>query len=86
MQLILEESFLKSAKKLPDNLRTKLAKFVKLLETNPYHPFLHTKKLQGNLTGFYSFRVTRDWRVIFYFRGSRTIHVLEVDNRKDIYR
>lgn len=85
MYVILEQSFLKSAKKLPENIKKKLPKLVELLKQNAYHPSLHTKKLHGDLSGFLSFRITRDWRVIFYFKDQETIHVLEVNHRKDIY-
>ena len=58
MQLILEQSFIKSAKNLPDSVKKKLSKLLPLLEANPYHPLLHSKKLSGNLTGLFSFRIT----------------------------
>jgi addiction module RelE/StbE family toxin len=86
MQVILEQSFLKSARKLPQNIKTKLSELLALLESNPYHPLLHTKKLTGDLTGYFSFRVTREWRVVFYLEDPETIHVLDTAHRKDIYR
>jgi len=86
MQIILDQSFLKSAEKLPTNIKKKLSGLLPLLEVNPYHPLLHSKKLTGNLTGLFSFRITREWRVFFYFKDPRTIYVLEVKHRKDIYR
>ena len=86
MEIILEQSFLKSAKKLPVEIKQKLSKLIALLENNPYHPFLHTKKLVGELAGQFSFRITRDWRVIFYFKNPETISILEVKHRRDIYR
>jgi mRNA-degrading endonuclease RelE of RelBE toxin-antitoxin system len=86
MRIILGRDFLKSAKLLPANIQKKLANQFVLLETNPYHPLLHTKKLTGPLTGLLSFRITRDWRGIFYFQNPETIWIASVDNRKDIYR
>jgi len=86
MHLDFERDFLKSAKLLPKNIKKKLGEQLILLEENPYHPLLHTKKLTGELTGFLSFRITRDWRGIFYFQDSETISLTNVDNRKDIYR
>lgn len=86
MQVILEQSFIKSAQKLPENIKIKLSQLLALLELNPYHPLLHTKKLRGDLTGFSSFRITRDWRVIFCFEAPETIRVLEANHRRDIYR
>lgn len=85
MRIILEQSFLKSAEKLPANIKKKLSGLLPLLEANPYHPLLHSKKLTRDLTGLFSFRITREWRVIFYFKDPQTIHVLEAKHRKDVY-
>lgn len=86
MKIIYGPSFLKSAKRLPTKIQTKLDYLTILLAENLYHPLLHTKPLSGNLSGFYSFRITRDWRVIFNFLDPETIQLLRVANRKDIYR
>lgn len=86
MDVIIEQNFLKSAKRLPAPISSVLAKKILLLSTNPYHPLLHTKKLTGNLKGFLSFRITRDWRVIFYFMGDDSIHLLDVGHRKEVYK
>lgn len=57
--------FLKSAKQLPESKQIKLADLLIILRKNPFDSRLHAKKLTGNLVGFYSFRITREWRVIF---------------------
>lgn len=79
-------NFLKSARALPDAQHRKLGQLLVLLRQNPYHPTLHTKRLTGPLAGFLSFRVTRDWRVLFRFRDPTAIQLLRVAHRKDIYR
>lgn len=86
MEIILEKSFLDSAERLPEQIKKKLAYSVKLLELKVYHPLLHTKELGGNLSGLYSFRITRDYRVIFYFENPQIIHLLKALHRKDSYR
>ncbi len=53
---------------------------------NPYHTQLHTKSLSGELAGIYSFRITRDLRVLFKFLSSDKIILIDVGDRKDIYR
>jgi len=78
--------FVKSARKLPKKLKIKLASFITLLRENPFDPSLHTKYLSGKLTGLLSFRITRDWRVIFKFVEPDLIQLIGVANRKDIYR
>jgi len=84
--LIYSKSFLKSTRRLPKKLQIKLAKQLELLQQNPFHPLLHTKSLVGQLVGLYSFRITRDWRVIFKFENPEVIKLIEVGHRKDIYK
>ena len=86
IQIIYGQHFLKSAKKLPIKIQDKLARQINLLQKNPFHPLLHTKSLTSSLSGFYSFRITRDWRVIFQFREAEIINLIEVAHRKDIYK
>lgn len=86
MIILYSKSFLKSVKKLPSNIKEKLSGQLKTLEKNPFHPLLHTKPLTGKLLGFYSFRITRDWRVIFRFEDQETILLTEAGHRKDIYK
>lgn len=79
-------NFLKSSGKLPLSTQNKLAGMLTILQENPFHTALHTKKLSNPLFGFYSFRITRDWRVIFQFLDAESIKLLRVGHRKDIYR
>jgi len=80
------DHFLRAAGKIPKLQQKKLALLLELLGHNPFHPKLHTKHLTGQLSGLYSFRITRDWRVIFQFLSPKEIHLVDVANRKDIYR
>ena len=84
--LVYTDSFLRSAGKLPKPQQDKLAELLETLQDNPFNSRLHSKNLSGRLTGFYSFRITRDWRVIFQFLSSDEIKLVEVGHRKDIYR
>lgn len=86
LKLVYTKHFLKSAKKLPFYIQNSLSGKLETLQKNPFHPFLHTKSLTGALSGFYSFRITRDWRVIFCFIEPEIIKLVEVAHRKDIYK
>lgn len=57
--LVYSNGFLKSLQKLPADIQRKAAELLATLQTNPFHPLLHTKKLTGRLAGFLSFRITR---------------------------
>ena len=86
IQLFYGDHFLRSARKLPHIQQSKLAKLLELMQDNPFHPQLHTKPLTGKLSGLYSFRITRDWRVIFQFRSPEEVVLVNVGHRKEIYQ
>jgi mRNA-degrading endonuclease RelE of RelBE toxin-antitoxin system len=67
IRLVYSDYFLASVKQLPIAQQKKLARLLPLLAENPFHPMLHSKRLAGSLAGIISFRVTRDWRVLFQF-------------------
>lgn len=84
--LVYGTRFFKSARKLPNIQQKKLAKLLEIIQDDPFHSHLHAKPLSGQLSGFYSFRITRDWRVIFQFLSPDKIQLLEVGHRKNIYK
>lgn len=86
MQIVFSNRFLRSARKLKRHEQDRLAELMELLGKNPYHPRLRTKTLSGELSGFFSFRVGRNIRVIFQFIESETLSLIDVGDRKDIYR
>ena len=86
IRILYDRPFLKCVKKLPAKIQKRLAATIEILHQEPFHPTLHTKRLTGSLTGILSYRVTREYRVIFQFVDESTIQLLEVDHRKDIYR
>lgn len=86
IRIVYAPRFLKSAKRKPNNIQRTLANHLSLLQKNPFHPRLHTKRLSGSLAGFLSFRVSRDWRVVFQFLDAQTVKLLRAADRKDIYR
>ncbi|OGL99469.1 hypothetical protein A2318_01730 [Candidatus Uhrbacteria bacterium RIFOXYB2_FULL_45_11] len=86
MRIEYGNKFLKSVQKLPFEQQEKLDALLEVFSANPYDTSLHTKKLTGTLTGFFSFRISRDWRVIFSFIDPVTVRVVLAKHRKDIYR
>lgn len=86
MEIVFSKDFVKSAKLLPRPIKIKLADSLRFLKENHFNPLLHTKPLTGKLKGFYSFRITREWRAIFKIIDSKTIFLIDVSHRKDIYK
>ena len=86
MKVLLGKRFLKSVNTLPVDVQKKLDRLLELVKNDPYHSLLHTKRLSGDMTGYLSFRITRDWRVIFQFVSPNEIQLIELGNRKNIYK
>lgn len=86
LELVYHAHFLKSARALPKEQQRKLVVLLERLRENPYDPMLHTKHLSTPLIGLLSFRITRDYRVIFRFTDEQTILLIEAAHRNDIYR
>ena len=76
-----------------DKAFTKLSVDIKQIYTiqenhflDDYHDSrLHTKKVKS-LKHAFSFRITRRYRVFFYFHTQDTAIFFEIGHRKDIYR
>lgn len=56
----------------------------KRFQENWRDPRLHVKKVR-ELEDAFSFRVTRRYRVLFYFQNQDTAVFFDVDHRKDVY-
>ena len=80
------KKFHKQVKSLPIAQQRKLAQLIELLRQDSNNSQLHSKRLQGGMKNLLSFRITRDWRVIFRFFESNSVEIMEVEHRKDIYR
>jgi len=78
------ERSLKESKKLPSRVKRKFSVQVLLLAENPFRSKLHTKSLGGTLAGFYSFRITRDYRAVFFFISEAAVKLVSVSHRKDV--
>ncbi|MBI2463087.1 MAG: type II toxin-antitoxin system mRNA interferase toxin, RelE/StbE family [Candidatus Spechtbacteria bacterium] len=82
----LRKSFSCFGEKIAQASTEKLAQLLEIFVENPFHTKLHSKHLTGKLSGLYSFRITRDWRVIFQFISTKEIQLIEVAHRREIYR
>lgn len=86
VNLLYGKKFFRLAKKIPKNQQEKLSELLTIFQKNPFDSRLHTKALSGKFSGLYSFRMTRDWRVIFRFTSPNEIQLIELGSRKDIYK
>jgi mRNA-degrading endonuclease RelE of RelBE toxin-antitoxin system len=84
MIIIETEDFKKDLKDLPNNIKQLFKKQKEIFKQNWLDPRLHTKRIK-ELSGVYSFRITRRYRVLFYFRNEEAIF-FKIGHRKEIYK
>ena len=77
--------FEKKFSRLPPNTREMATRKILLFENNPLHPSLNTHKLKGELAAFWSFYITRDFRVLFRFLKNNEVVYYDIDTH-DIYK
>lgn len=61
------------------NLEKKWAKAEKLVIDNVRHPSLHVELLEPKWRGIYSFRLDRQYRALFFIRGSK-LEIFKITN------
>ena len=85
MKIAFAPSFIRTYKKLPDDLKEEVKEKIGLFRKDPDHPFLKTHKLKGRLKGRYSFSVSYKDRIVFIYGGPDEAILLAVDDH-DIYK
>ncbi|OGF21793.1 hypothetical protein A2Y83_02355 [Candidatus Falkowbacteria bacterium RBG_13_39_14] len=85
MEIIKTADFKKIFKKLPKEIqRLYISQEIKF-KRNWRDSRLHIKKIKS-LAQCFTFRITRRYRVFFYFQEEEKAIFFEIDHRKDIYR
>lgn len=85
-EIIYEKDFRRDVYNLPRKVQDKLGFLIEILRADPFDSRLHSKRLGPPLHGAFSFRITRDYRVGFEFKGTGTIRLLAADKRDKIYQ
>jgi mRNA-degrading endonuclease RelE of RelBE toxin-antitoxin system len=84
MKIIETDDFKKDLDNLPSDIKRLYQKQKSILKENWLDPRLHIKRLR-ELSGVYSFRITRRFRVLFYFRNDEAVF-FKIGHRKSIYK
>lgn len=71
MTIVETQRFRKSYEKLPKNIKEKAKKQFKFFLEDMFYPSLHTEKLAPHNKNIWSFRIDRNYRVIFTFMPRR---------------
>ena len=66
-------------KKLPDDIKLLIEEKENLFKNDPFDPKLKTHKLSGKLKGLWSFSVTYNIRVVFYFTNDKPVKAIFVN-------
>jgi len=86
IQVFATKRFEKSFKKLSPNLKAKTKKKIELFQNNPKHPSLRSEKLEPKHLNLYSFRIGRNWRIVFDYEDSKVARLRDIDKHDNIYR
>ena len=86
MEILLTEEFVRLYKLLPAHIQKKAEKQERLFRQNPFHPSLHTEKLEPKGKQVWSFRIDRSYRVLFRFAESQKVIFLTVGSHDWIYK
>ena len=85
MNILYMPQFLRQYKKLEPDLQEEVKRSIARFRTDPAEPSLRAHKLKGSLTGFMSFSVNYQYRIVYQWRNTDTIVLLKVGNHA-VYR
>lgn len=86
MRIVTAAEFDKRYEKLPLAIQKKAEKQEKIFRKNPFHPSLHTEKLEPKNKELWSIRVDKSYRIIFRFVEGNTVLFLTVGPHDWIYK
>ena len=80
------EEFHRRYAELPLPIQKKAERRERVFRENPFHPSLRTEKLQPAEKEYWSFRVDRDYRIIFRFGEKNKVYFVTCGHHHWIYR
>ncbi|MEK7461828.1 MAG: type II toxin-antitoxin system RelE/ParE family toxin [Patescibacteria group bacterium] len=86
MRVIVTAEFEKRYKDLTISIQKKSEKQEKIFRSNPFHPSLHTEKLEPRNKELWSIRVDKSYRIIFRFINGNTVLFLTIGPHDWIYK
>ncbi|MFH0854635.1 MAG: type II toxin-antitoxin system RelE/ParE family toxin [bacterium] len=85
-EIIITEEFQKRYMGLPLSIQKKAEKQEKIFQLNPFHPSLHTEKLEPRSRQVWSIRIDRKYRIIFRFVDGNQALFLTVGEHNWVYK
>jgi addiction module RelE/StbE family toxin len=77
--------FLKRAEKIPQEIIDLATEKQKIFEKSPLHPSLRMHPLKGELRGYWSLSINKQYRIIFEYKENGDILFLSI-GKHDIYK
>lgn len=86
MEIIYSSKFAREYKKLPNKAKDIAEEQEAIFRKDPFDPKLKTHKLKGKLSGFLSFSIGFEYRIIFEFSKDKKIAYFHSVGDHDIYQ
>lgn len=86
IEVLVTDEFERRYQDLPASVQQRAEKQEKLFRENPFHPSLHTEKLKPKSKEVWSFRIDRQYRIVFRFVSGNQALFLTVGPHSWIYR
>ena len=77
LQITYSDRFMKHYKKLSAQEQNQFKQKLRLFVSNPYHPSLRVKRIQGT-DDLFEFSVNMDIRVIWYYEGDNLVALVDI--------
>jgi len=86
IEVFYTSEFKRRYQELPLYIQRKAEKRELFFRRNPFDPLLKTEKLQPKEKEYWSFRIDREYRIIFCFKNSNKVIFLTCGHHNWIYR
>ncbi len=86
IEIIVTKEFEDRYLDLPLSLQKKAEKQEALFRSNPFYPSLHTEKLEPKEKEIWSFRIDRNYRILFRFLSGNQVILLTLGTHDWIYK
>jgi Txe/YoeB family toxin of Txe-Axe toxin-antitoxin module len=86
IEIYYTEEFSRRYSDLPIAIQKKAERRERMFRENPFHPSLKTEKLQPLGREYWSFRVDRNYRIIFRFGEANKVYFVSCGHHQWIYR
>ena len=85
IEIFYAAEFEKRYKDLPAIIQKKAERKEQLFRANPFHPSLKTEKLEPKSKEYWSFRIDREYRIIFRFKDDSSVYFLTCGHHNWVY-